>query len=209
LISPIAINEINDRYKTISIVLKHAKAIGIPKYDPAQPISRDFERRFYSNFGWPVYWGGGGRWGNERMPSALFTAAPIKEVPVTHHERERATWLRTITEIMPFRVFAQDNALGPISDLIINDETWEIRYIVVDARPLCPGRYVLISPHWISVMSMGEKVLTIDIPSDTIRRAPQYNPAYPITRDYEFTLFCHYGRCDEVDAEKISRKVIA
>ena len=40
-----------------------------------------------------------------------------------------------------------DGEIGHVEDFIIDDETWAIRYLIIDTRNWWPGKKVLISPQ--------------------------------------------------------------
>ena len=41
-------------------------------------------------------------------------------------------------------------------DFVIDDESWAIRYLIVDTRNWFPGKKVLVSPQWIRRVSWSE-----------------------------------------------------
>ena len=41
---------------------------------------------------------------------------------------------------------ASDGDIGHISDLVVSDEDWAVRYLVVDTRDWLPGKHVLLPP---------------------------------------------------------------
>ena len=48
---------------------------------------------------------------------------------------------------------ATDGEIGHVEDFIIDDETWAIRYLIVDTQNWWPGKKVLVSPQWIERVS--------------------------------------------------------
>ena len=90
-------------------------------------------------------------------------------------------------------VEAPDGVVGHVEDFIIDEETWAIRYLVIDTRNWWPGK-ILISPQWIERVSWDESKVFVSVPRETIKQAPEYTEESPLTRDYEAALHRHYGR---------------
>ena len=76
----------------------------------------------------------------------------------------------------------------------MDDETWSLRYLVVDTRNWLPGKEVLVAPRWISDISWAGLRVSVDLPRETIKQAPEFDPSQPISREYEARLHEHYGR---------------
>ena len=57
--------------------------------------------------------------------------------------------LRSANEVINYRIGATDGEIGHVEDFIVDDETWAIRYMVIDTRNWLPGRKVLVAPQWI------------------------------------------------------------
>ena len=55
--------------------------------------------------------------------------------------------LRSLKELVGYKVMAQDGQIGKVADFFIDDQDWVTRYLVVDTGPSIFGRKVLISPE--------------------------------------------------------------
>ena len=55
-----------------------------------------------------------------------------------------------------YEIQASDGELGHVDDYIFDDETWTIRYLVVDTKNWLPGRKVLVAPLWIENINWAE-----------------------------------------------------
>ena len=199
-ISPIALGSIDEERKCIQVKLKQGQVAGSPHVNIHKPVSRRYEVAYYNYYGWPVYWGAGGRWGNELYAKELFDVAPFVEAPGSHEEQERTTNLMNTGGIKGYRVFARDNRIGTVEDFIMNDESWAIRYLVVNGTGLKAPRQVVLSPLWFSDLSQAERMMTLDFSIKDIESSPQYDPTRVMHRGDELALFQHYGRGKEIDA---------
>jgi hypothetical protein len=105
--------------------------------------------------------------------------------------------LRNMNEIAGFHGYqlqGLDQPFGHVEQFIVDDQSWAIRYLVAETGKWWPGKRVLLAPQWTSWVSWPESKVYLDLDSDTVRRAPEYDPAKEITREYEEKLFAHYNR---------------
>jgi hypothetical protein len=93
-----------------------------------------------------------------------------------------------------YAIHAKDGEIGHIDDFVIDDETWAIRYAIVDTHNWWPGKKVLISPRWIERVSWSESTVFVNLLRETIKLSPEYTEDSLITRDYEAKLHGHYKR---------------
>lgn len=87
---------------------------------------------------------------------------------------------------------ASDGEIGDVKDFIIDDETWAIRYLIVDTGGWLPGKKVLIAPQWIERVSWEESKVFVNLSRDAIEKSPEFTEE--LTRDYEAGLYKHYNR---------------
>jgi hypothetical protein len=153
--------------------------------------SRDQESAYFDNYGWPYYWVGGQVWGAEISPGGL--AAAQKTVSERLQEEAGDTSLRSAAELTGYHIEATDGAIGHAEDLVIDDETWEVRYLIVDTQNWWPGKKVLVSPEWIDRISWDDAKVYVDLSRQAIQNSPEYGPG-ALDRTYEERLYEHYGR---------------
>jgi PRC-barrel domain len=72
-----------------------------------------------------------------------------------------------------------DGEIGHIEDFVVDDETWVIRYLVVDTKNWLPGKRVLIDR-----ISWEESKVFLTLTLDKIREAPEFTKDTLITREY-------------------------
>jgi hypothetical protein len=107
------------------------------------------------------------------------------------------TWnshLRSTNEVSTYNIQALDGEIGHVEDFIIDDETWAIRYLVIDTQNWWPGKKVLISPQWIDRVSWGESKIFVNLTREIIKNSPEYTDESLLFRDYESRLHGHYER---------------
>ena len=91
-----------------------------------------------------------------------------------------------------YHVHATDGEIGHVDDFVIDEETWAIRYLVIDTRDWWPGRKVLVAPKWIERVSWGEGTVFVKLARDAIKQSPEYSDETPVTREDEERLHRHY-----------------
>lgn len=77
--------------------------------------------------------------------------------------------LRTAEEILECRVETRDGELGRISDLVMDDDTWQVSYLVVETGNT-GRRNVIINPHWADEVDWKNRVVHLDLRTDVVER---------------------------------------
>ena len=113
------------------------------------------ERSYYDYYGWPYYWVGGDVWGGATSPARL-AAEKRMEMAVVEQVNDDETHLRGAKEVMGYYIEATDGDIGHVDDFVVDDDTWEIRYMVVDTKNWWPGKKVLVAPEWIERVSWSD-----------------------------------------------------
>lgn len=199
LISPISLGKVNWDEKKVEVRLTKAQVQNSPDIDTHKPISRQHETEFYEYYGYPYYWPGPYLWGPMAYPGGLGDAAQTgteaEEIRAAMKSEESDDQhLRSAKEVTGYYIEASDGDIGHVEDFLIEDESWAIRYMVVDTKNWWPGKKVLVSPEWIQSVSWKDSRVYVDLSRDTIKNAPEYDESTAVPRDYETNLHKHYGR---------------
>jgi hypothetical protein len=190
LISPIAFGHVEADEKRLPVSLIKEQVKNSPDLD-TRDISREHEASYYDYYGWPYYWIGGAVWGLGTLPGNL---AHEKKMDTEFREQPGdEPHLRSAKEVTGYYIEAEDGDIGHVEDFIIDDETWEIRYMVVDTKNWWPGKKVLVSPDWIDTVSWSDSRVYVDLSRDAIKSGPEFDPN-TLNRDYEARLHKHYDR---------------
>ena len=205
LISPYALGAVNKEEQRIAVDLTRKQIEESPSLETDKPVSRQFEEEYYGYYGWPMYWGGPSLWG----PYPYIVRDGEQRTTTNPGGQAWDRNLRSTHEVTGYRIEASAGEIGHVEDFIIDDETWAIRYLVIDTRNWWPGKKVLISPQWIERISWEESKVVVNLPSEIIKQSPEYAEATPPTRDYEVSLHDYYNRhgywVDETAAREDSR----
>jgi hypothetical protein len=188
LISPYALAALNIADGTLSVHLTKQQIEGSPSLESHTPVSRQFEEKYYGYYGWPMYWYGPYMWGWE--PGITPDSSKWRQAASTGKGWD--PHLRSTHDVTGHHIQALDGEVGHVEDFIIDDDTWAIRYLVINTRNWWVGKKVLISPKWIERVSWAESKVFINLHRETIKQAPEYVES-SLTRDYEKGLHQHYN----------------
>lgn len=110
-------------------------------------------------------------------------------------ELKKDQHLRSMEEILDYQIEAVgDDDFGAISDLIFEESTWAIRYIVIDTHKFWPGgKKILFSPAWVEKFDSNAKKLVTDFHHKVIESCLEYNPDLPIEDSIEDSFFTYFG----------------
>jgi hypothetical protein len=149
-----------------------------------RPVSRQMEDKLVGYYGWPTYWTGA------TAAAVSKRVAEMKKESLVHSDPN----LRSTREVVGYHIHAVDGEIGHVEDFIAEDDTWVIRYLVVNTRNLLPGKSVLVAPTWVEQVSWAERDVYLGLAQAAIKNAPEFDPGAPVNRAYELRLYDYYGR---------------
>jgi hypothetical protein len=193
LIAPYALVAVNGEDKVITTDLTRGQIEASPSLDSDKPVSHQFEQAYYRHYDYPTYWGGPFSWG--AFPYFVRDRQARDRGQKVAHVLDGKAWdphLRSTYDVSGHHLQTLDGELGHVVDFIIDDETWAIRYLIVDTHNWWPGKKVLVSPQWIERISWGERKVFVNLSHQTIKESPEYLGEPALTRDYEMKLHEHY-----------------
>ncbi len=190
LISPYALGSVTTEDEHIDINLTKDQLEHSPSLNSDKPVSRQFEEDYHGYYGWPTYWEGPYMWGS----NPYLVRDRQQWTKSTQGEKAWDPHLRSTHDVSGHNIQAADGEIGHVDDFIIDDETWAIRYLIIDTRNWWPGKKVLVSPRWIDRVSWSESKVFVNLTRESIRQSPEYTEESLLTRDYETGLHRHYNR---------------
>ena len=208
LISPIAIGHPDWTGKILPVSITKEQVKNSPDIDTDKPVSRQHEIRYLGYYSYPYYWGGAGFWGGGMYPYMMmpgypgFTPAPHavqSEAEKTYARSDAAQHqnddhhLRSCKAVMDYHIEATDGDIGHVQGLLVDEETWAIRYIIVDTSNWWLGHQVLIAPQWIQKVSWSDATVSVNLTRQAVQDSPPYDPAGQLDRKQEMGIYNHYG----------------
>ncbi len=92
-----------------------------------------------------------------------------------------------------FALAANDGRRGTVSDFLFSDETWKIRWLVVDTGAWLTGRKVLIHPSAIGRADYKLQELPVALTKAQVEGSPDILQHRPVSRQMESDLYGYYG----------------
>ena len=208
LISPISVQQPDAIAGTLAVSITMAQVQNSPDIDTDKPVSRQFEEQYLGYYGYPAYWDGGGMWGEGLYPYAMAPGYAGYGADKQERERELQTHLasererhrnddphlRSCNEVIGYHIHATDGEIGHVAGFVLDDQTWAIRYLIIDTSNWWLGNKVLVAPHWTTGVRWSDRTVDVDLTRESIKNAPVYDGNAELTRDQELSLYRHYGR---------------
>jgi hypothetical protein len=131
-----------------------------PDVESHPKMSRQDETRVLGHYGYPSYWEGA-----EQDPGA---ADPSRIKPGDEH-------LCGTKDIQGYHLQASDGAIGHVEEVLIDDATWRIAYLVVDTSNWIGGMSVVISPVALHGIDWSQSKMHVDLTREAIRKSPSFD----------------------------------
>ncbi len=179
LISPACVVPNRER-RALRVALTREQIERSPSVDRDSPISRSLEARHARYFGYPYYWSGQYLWGTAGMPVASEWTEPAAARAARAAEEGRApaagqpaeSRVRSVREVVGYRLHAADGDVGRIEDFVVDDETWAIADLIVDTRSWLPGKKALVAPGAVARVDWENREVKIRLTRDEVERGP-------------------------------------
>ncbi len=101
--------------------------------------------------------------------------------------------LLVISALKGYAIAAKDGHIGTVSDVLFDDTTWKMRWLVVDTGDWLPGRQVLIHPTALGQVDWKREVLPVHLTKKQVEDSPDVAQDLPVSRQMEDTLYNYYG----------------
>lgn len=194
LISPISLGDPDWPSGIFPVTLTKKQIEEAPDLKEDAPVSRQYESKWFSYYHYPYYWGSGGVWGIGSMPTAPSAEKEKEPAQAIEEEESGDSHLRSVQEVAGYHIQATDGEIGHVEDFVLDDETWMLRYVVVDTRNWLPGKKVIVPPSWVESVDWTSEKVSVDFTREKVKNSPEYDPAAPVNREYEERLYDFYGR---------------
>lgn len=156
LMSPSVISAPDWMRRVMSVAVTRDQVDQSPPFDPNQPFTRMDEVALARHYGW-------GHSSDCESDSRR---------------------LQSIQSVVGLAVAASDGSAGKLADFLIDDLTWEVRYLVVETGSWWSGKKVLLAPQWVDGIRAGEGTVQVSLAREAIKESPPYEPTEPVTPDH-------------------------
>ena len=175
LISPYAFACLDHCGDCLPIKLTRKQIEDSPAIESHKPISRQYEERYHAYYEWPPYWNGGGLWGVGSYPAELPPTdgsgrASLVAIPLTSKDPH----LRSTRSVTGYDVQTSEGVIGRVTDFLVDDYGWMIRYVVVETGQWYSGHEIVVSPKDVALVSYEEAKVFVNLTKETILNNADY-----------------------------------
>jgi len=191
------LGRLDRRTHTLSADVSLEAVANTPPLDRSQPLTRHEEQELHDLYGWPVYW-----WEteeeivpmNEPLEEEEATDRPEREEGerLIQEELEGPELLFAADLIGVYGIEAEGDEVGRLRDLVIDDETWTIPYVVIDRTSRADQ--TLLSTDYVEVIDLEARRLHVSIPLDALANGPVFRAEDPITPELAQSLREYYDQ---------------
>jgi len=100
--------------------------------------------------------------------------------------------LNAVSSLTGFEIQAKDGALGSVTDFLFDDNTWKVRWMVVDTGGWLTGRKVLIHPSAVVSAEYGARELTVALTKAQVEGSPDILQDRPVSQQMQNDLYSYY-----------------
>jgi sporulation protein YlmC with PRC-barrel domain len=168
------------RHFTVHLTRQQVK--DSPDVDTDQPVSRHKEAHVYNYYNWNPYWTSGFAPMSNAiatptvMPFLGDTIDPRYEDGTDSVQDDGDPHLRSVQAVIGYHIVATDGDIGHVEDFLVEDETWQLRYMTVDTKNWLPGERVLLPVRMIAEIDWLTKLMTVKIDREEVKSSPPYDP---------------------------------
>jgi hypothetical protein len=101
--------------------------------------------------------------------------------------------LQSVSRIKDVTLHSSDGEIGSVEEFYFDDQSWAIRYLVVNTGDWLPGRLVLISPIFLGAADWETGRLDITLTKKQIEDSPGIDRHRPVSRQHEAAYMDYYG----------------
>jgi hypothetical protein len=89
----------------------------------------------------------------------------------------RQNVLHKTGKMLGYHLVATDGEIGHVDDFLIEESSWNVRYLVVDTSNWIGGRSVLVSTGVIDVVDSVKQRITVRLTREQIQKSPSVDTA--------------------------------
>jgi sporulation protein YlmC with PRC-barrel domain len=111
-----------------------------------------------------------GPWNTAAVPVTLTRDEVSRSSPdVLSSDRH----LMSSSDLNGLHIEATDGEIGHVDDVLVDEDNWNIRYVVLDTSNWIGGRSVVISPRVLKDVDLPDRIVRVDVARDDVRRSPE------------------------------------
>ncbi len=173
LISPDSIVHYNWEEGMFSVGITREQVRHSPDIDTDKPVSRQQEAELAKYYPWQSYWGTGfypgGIWGVVE-PTPRIDPRTIRAVDRTEDPNEDRH-LRSSKKVTGYHIQTAEGDIGHVTNFIVDDQTWQIAYLMIDTHNWIGGKKVLVEVIHVRHVEWENSKVVVDLSIDAIKNS--------------------------------------
>ena len=101
--------------------------------------------------------------------------------------------LKEVKKMHGWAIHAIDGEIGAIDELLFDDESWTVRYLIVNTGSWLLGRRVLLSPHSFGALDWEGQMLNVSLTRAEVENSPGVETDRPVSRQWETGYHDYYA----------------
>src|SRR5580704_7823905 len=85
--------------------------------------------------------------------------------------------LHKANKIRGFHLHATDGEIGHVDDLLVDEKSWQVQYLVVDTSNWVGGKWILVSPTVVMSVDSARKTIDVALTRDQVKNSPSIESA--------------------------------
>jgi hypothetical protein len=170
--------------------IRRAQVENTAPLDRAEPLTRRDEQELHDLYGWPVYW-----WEQEHEITLIggLWEEPGEATPDAEAQEQEGPQMQFVGELLDvYGVQTAEGEVGVLQDVIIDDESWTIPYLVVGLET--PGRRVLLACDFVQTIDLAARRIHVSVPQEVILQSQVIAAQEPVTPELQRSLREYYDR---------------
>jgi|GEM_PF-6238274 len=106
-----------------------------------------------------------------------------------------APFMRSFRELRRYAVEASDGRVGQLDDVLVDDQSWAVDYVVSRFGFGLAGKEMSIAPRWIRRVEDAPQRMHIAISGEEIDRGPLWDPRIPQDPALEAKYLSYFEGC--------------
>lgn len=188
LISPVAIQSNDWSSDAIPVNLTQEQIKNSPDIDTEQPVSRQQESDLYNYYSWPAYGGAGMGYMTTGMVGGVIAPGVNLDDKVQNDPPKEENHLRSIKNISDFKIYTQDGLAGDIEDFFIDNELWNINYIVIKTGEWYSHKKIVLPTERARHINWNNNDLNLAIGTEALLNNPVMEEGQTLNTNYERSL---------------------
>lgn len=115
----------------------------------------------------------------------LHVDARLKKAMLIQQESEEVRSLQSAVRTLGFRISSRNGEHGYMQDLVVNDDDWSVKFLVINTKRNLSGKKILVSPESVDWVSWRKKHVSIDLEKEKLSGCPNFNMILPINNEQQ------------------------